>query len=178
MFDSAFVEGMLTPILAIVGVVFGLIGTGIGLYNLWLTWRSHWVSVRVEFQCTDPSSSGDYASAETSVEVVNKSHFAISVRDVGIVYKAGLFRRVFKAQYGGNQRIDARDSFRFHAYVAPERTESHGWASNFIPAEQFENAYRVYAILSDGKRFISKKVSKQTDFLRKAIMDQETQRDR
>ena len=158
MFDAHFIQETLTPFLAIIGAVFGLIGTGIGLFNLWIAWKSHRTKLRVTVLLSDVSRSSGYSSATLEIRVVNLSSFPVTIEDVGLCRKTGFRKTVDVSHQIDITRLDARDRYSFVAYIAPENTRTHGWAAGvpLLSAEESDNAIRAYATLSDGTRFTSK----------------------
>jgi len=175
MFESDFVQFTMTPILAIIGAVFGLIGTGIGVFTLWLRWKSHATKVAVSYELSDVSASSDCLSASSSITVSNHSTFAVTVTEVGIVYKISTFKLEYKSYPIKSTRIDARDIQKFHAYIPPRRTEPHGWAGYQVWAEDLEKAIGAYAMLVDGKRIRSNDMSKELAAVRAKILAYEKQ---
>jgi hypothetical protein len=175
MFESDFVQFTLTPVLAIIGAVFGLIGTGIGVFSIWLQWRSHATKVTVSYVLSDVSLSSNCLSASSEIVVSNHSSFAITVIEVGLLYKVTWFRRRYKSYPIKSTRIDARDVFKFHAYIPPKRTQPDGWASHQVWAEDLTNATGAYAMLVDGTKIRSNDISRKLDEIRVKILDYEKQ---
>lgn len=175
MFESDFVQFTMTPILAIIGAVFGLIGTGIGVFTLWLRWKSHATKVAVSYELSDVSSSSDYLSASSNITVSNHSTFAVTVTEVGIVYRISKFKREYKSYPIESTRIDARDVHKFHAFIPPRRTQPHGWASHQVWAEDLQNAIGAYAMLVDGTKIRSSNMSKELSAIRTKILEYEKQ---
>lgn len=171
MFESDYIQTTLTPILAIIGAVFGLLGTGIGVLNLWLRWKTQKTCLAIGFELSDVSSKSDCLYASSTIVVRNLSSFAVTVIEVGIFYKTGLWRREFKSHPQIQDRIGPRDVHKFHAYILPIRMEPQGWASHQVWAESLENAVGAYAVLVDGTRFRSKSIKNEIETVRLKILE-------
>lgn len=165
MFDSEFIRGTLTPILAIAGTVFGLIGTVIGIFNLWVSWRDRRIKVTLEYQIGELQLITGCLSTQIHVRMINHSYFDVTVSDVGIVYNDGSKLSAFEGS-----RILARDDATTDKIVAPARTQRRGWAGGLLPAERLENASCFYATLSNGRQITSKRASEELNELRRKIL--------
>jgi hypothetical protein len=157
MFDEPFVKNTLTPLLALVGAFFGLLGTGIGLFNLYLSWRSHWVRVHLSWRCERCTPERDDVYYATHLLIVNNSYFPITVREAGFVITNSWFgpKRFLPCYCASKPRIDARDGFESLVCVGAERIANYGWAGGFTSSERIKGSRQVYVSLVDGRRFIA-----------------------
>jgi hypothetical protein len=125
MFEDEFLRGTLTPLLAIVGAFFGLLGTGIGVWNWWLNRKSHSFAVEVK------ASGGKHFDIQNAMgkpvaecdemllhlTITNHSYFPVSVERLGVAVRRGRFSKTeyislpFSAEAG--TRIESRSSARF-----------------------------------------------------------------
>lgn len=118
MFDDDFIKTTLTPILAIVGAIFGLIGTGLGVVNFMLTWRSHRVKLKAKASYSQHLSHvNELAFGERHFELhemtliihaINKSYFELTVDEVGVVIKEAWYKRRGFIPLGANLRDNGR----------------------------------------------------------------------
>ena len=163
MFEQEFINFTLTPILAIVGAVFGLIGTFVGLFNLWYTFNQNRIRIRVEFDVEGvrrtkmPPKS--YSSAMATVNAVNLSTFPITITEVGYCYRNGWFRKKFIPFEHRSRRIEDRSNSEYRNVFAPERTRSHGWAPPLVTNEKMVDILYAYILLSDGTKRRSRRIS-------------------
>jgi hypothetical protein len=118
-FDDPFVTSTLTPWLSIIGCVAGLIGTALGVWNLWLTRKAHkllvCVIVKVQRENEIEEQNGVEIShpsrRELIIRVINDSYFAITVAEVGLVLKTSFWSRrtYLRLHFGSwNARQDRR----------------------------------------------------------------------
>lgn len=91
LFQTDFVKDTLTPILAIIGAVFGLIGTGIGLWNLWLNRKAHreqfviaLSTITVWSQNPKQPKEKHFDEVIYTIKIVNRSYFPVTVDQVGL----------------------------------------------------------------------------------------------
>ena len=167
MFQSDFVQTTLTPILAMVGALFGVIGTAIGIWNLWLASKTHRVNLKIEaigggesyIVKTDGKDERQAMVRNLTIKVFNNSYFPVTVTEVGFVMKhpsEGL--KLFPLRFGSRdtpqqRRIDARDTASFTFTVMrnskPGSSQIHLLlVADDYPATRF--AVQVYARLSTG----------------------------
>src|SRR5947199_6267338 len=143
MFDELFVKNTLTPTLAIVGTVFGLLGTGIGIFNLYLSWRTHWVRGRVFWQVeTPPYKTPDGPCFFNDLTFINKSYFPVTIREAGVVVKPTfLARREYIPSFNTKMiRVEARDAQDFKAVIGPYKAMQRGFAVDFLIYTELEHA--------------------------------------
>ena len=92
MFDELFIQETLTPILAIVGAVFGLVGTALGVLNYRLNRRQQKISLRIELEHVLTQSNGKFESLCLRIKVINSSLMPVTVSEIGLRIKKGFLR--------------------------------------------------------------------------------------
>ena len=174
MFDSQFITNTLTPILAIVGAVFGVAGTAIGVWNLWLNRRTHKLSVKVTARNQVMVRKGERADGKTVrieshsavVRVINNSYFPVTVEEIGVVVRRTRFSR---AEYIGlpqgigrlgerTFRLDPRSAVDIASDSCCWREGDHTRLFGLLTATEYpsiEFARCFYAKLVTGQRFRS-----------------------
>ena len=94
MFESEFVKATLTPILAIVGSLFGLVGTALGILNYRLSRKRDQVALRVSGGSRLTTSQNAFESLDLQFKIVNAGYAAVTVGEIGLRIKMGRFRCV------------------------------------------------------------------------------------
>src|SRR5437016_5579540 len=84
MFEDPFVKNTLTPFLAIIGAVFGLVGTCLGVLNYRLTRKRQKVLCRVEATNQLTLSNGKPESLKLIVKVINSGFIPVTISEIGM----------------------------------------------------------------------------------------------
>jgi hypothetical protein len=154
----------ITFLIAIVGAATGIVGTGLGVINLWLTWKRGRLSLKVipksffgicadgtpDPACFHTNSKGGKSPRYLCIEVRKHKGIPVWVNEVGFLIKGSSERAVITEQFAP-YRIDI-----------PFRLEAHSSKTVYADAlrpEAFEivSKYRcAYADVASGKRFTGK----------------------
>lgn len=111
---------MYTIVLAVIGAVSGVIGTGLGIFNAWRQHHKDAVKLSLIWTVEPWGSEFDRAVMVHSLVVENRSSFAITIADVGLIFsKPGGPKITFSQTIVGPEetstaplplRIESRDS--------------------------------------------------------------------
>lgn len=156
-----FFQWFITPLLA-------LLGTALGVINLWLTLKSHRTRVVVNGSIgvqnnTDHEPS--FFEMYFGVEVVNQSYFAVTVREFGLWIEndSQEKRERYAIKTNLDKRIDSRSHCNFESVLSWESVlQEHGgfFACNHAPpiSRIMPQVKGAYAVLSDGCVIYGKEV--------------------
>lgn len=138
MFDEGFLKTTLTPILAIIGAVFGLIGTALGILNYRLAKQRHRVCLKVEVGSYLVTSENQFESLTFKVKVVNAGYAPVTISEFGLRVRKSWIR---------TQRVPfdttaSRASGRMHQ-ILPVRIEPHD-------EKMLERQYSTDGLLAHG----------------------------
>lgn len=166
MFEGPFVQFTLTPILAIVGAVFDLVGTGLGVLNYLLSRRTHRLAmaVDVKIEGRDQDSYGDMIPSETPtwlairVSIKNLSYFPVTIEEAGVLVPNGKWGTKPAKWKSESVRVEARDGTTMHFSAAvPEKAGNGEYAIRKVGAsgyeEEFVQAKCFYVKPIGGKMF-------------------------
>lgn len=168
MFDEELVKSTLTPLGAILGSILGLIGTLLGIWNLWLTRKSHNISVKIGVSCLRENNVEKIDGVDTTfstarrlqITISNNSYFPVTVTETGLVLRTSFWkRRHFTLQRdwrdkSPSQRIEARDIYTFVFHVSSNGVHDRTWICYVFENDPtLETAVAAYAVLATGHRF-------------------------
>lgn len=164
MFESDFIQKTLTPTLAIIGALFGLIGTLLGILNYRLSRKRDRIDLRVSGMSRLTLSNKNFESVDLEIKIVNAGYVAVTIGKVGLQIKLGHFR--YK---DAPLDPEAPANIATRPDIVPKRIEPHDEvvirkrltrvAFFKLVKETFpliEQANAVYVVTSTGKRFYAK----------------------
>ncbi len=169
MFDQEFVKSTLTPVLAIAGFILGLVGSVLGVWNLWLTRKSHNLKVRVDvfgggenmIEMVDGTQQTFPQSRAINIRFNNDSYFPITVTETGLVLKGSLWmrRRYHRLEQNWRednqiQRIESRDVYTYSFGVGWNGVREKSYFFQVLTDSRFslDTAIAAYAVLATGQR--------------------------
>lgn len=145
MFMKPETQALITFWIAITGAITGILGLLLGLFNAWMSVRKDSVRIKVV-----PGMKIYDGTAVFSIKVTNRSHFQVTIIDVGFTsLELPTWPKWKPIFYGPKmpERMEARNSFSVVTRV--NIGENNAW-------ERFRNASEAYIITACGKKVTGK----------------------